>query len=59
METCLGLALDRGVTIVVNAGGLNPAGLADALPQLAARLGLADRLRVGTSPATRCRREGA
>ena len=39
MEECLGLALDRGVRIVVNAGGLNPAGLADALRALAARLG--------------------
>jgi hypothetical protein len=25
MEDCLGLAIDRGVRIVVNAGGLNPA----------------------------------
>ena len=40
MEECLGLAADRGVRIVVNAGGLNPAGLADALRDLAARLGL-------------------
>jgi Acyclic terpene utilisation family protein AtuA len=40
MEDCLGLALDRGVTIVVNAGGLNPAGLAQALSEQAARLGL-------------------
>jgi hypothetical protein len=40
MEDCLGLALDRGVTIVTNAGGLNPAGLATAVSTLAARLGL-------------------
>ncbi|MGA7987978.1 MAG: acyclic terpene utilization AtuA family protein [Candidatus Dormiibacterota bacterium] len=40
MEDCLGLALDRGVTIVTNAGGLNPAGLAAALRELASRLGL-------------------
>jgi hypothetical protein len=40
MEECLGLAVDRGVRIVVNAGGLNPAGLAVALGELAARLGL-------------------
>ncbi|TFV86403.1 acyclic terpene utilization AtuA family protein [Blastococcus sp. CT_GayMR16] len=40
MEECLGLAHDRGVRIVVNAGGLNPAGLADALRDLAGRLGL-------------------
>ncbi|HET9143703.1 acyclic terpene utilization AtuA family protein [Actinophytocola sp.] len=40
MEENLGLALDRGVKIVANAGGLNPAGLAGALRELADRLGL-------------------
>jgi hypothetical protein len=40
MEECLGLAVDRGVRIVVNAGGLNPAGLATALRRLAERLGV-------------------
>lgn len=35
-EDCLGLALDRRVKIVVNAGGLHPAGLADELCVLAA-----------------------
>ena len=40
LEECLGLALDRRVRIVVNAGGLNPAGLADAVRSLADRLGL-------------------
>ncbi|MEO3757923.1 acyclic terpene utilization AtuA family protein [Mycobacterium sp. B14F4] len=40
LEDCLGLALDRGVRIVANAGGLNPAGLADAVRGLAERLGL-------------------
>ncbi len=40
MEECLGLALERGVTIVTNAGGLNPSGLAAALRTLAERLGL-------------------
>ena len=40
LEENLGLALDRGVKIVANAGGLNPAGLADALRALADRLGL-------------------
>ncbi|MFC8180805.1 acyclic terpene utilization AtuA family protein [Rhodococcus sp. NPDC057297] len=34
VEDCLSLALDRGVKIVANAGGLNPKGLADALTQL-------------------------
>lgn len=41
LEDCLGLAGDRGVRIVTNAGGLNPAGLADAVRTLAERLGLA------------------
>ncbi|MGC4876949.1 acyclic terpene utilization AtuA family protein [Micromonospora sp. DT43] len=40
LETCLGTALDRGVRIVTNAGGLNPAGLAAAIEALAGRLGL-------------------
>ncbi|MCX5045163.1 DUF1446 domain-containing protein [Aldersonia sp. NBC_00410] len=43
-EECLGLALDRGVRIVVNAGGLNPAGLAMKLRELAGRLGLDARI---------------
>lgn len=40
LETCLGLAVDHGVRIVTNAGGLNPAGLAQAVRALAQRLGL-------------------
>lgn len=40
LEDCLGKARDRGVRIVANAGGLNPAGLADAIRDLAARLRL-------------------
>ncbi len=44
MEECLGLALERGVTVVTNAGGLNPAGLATALRNLAERLGLHARV---------------
>ena len=40
VEDCLGLALERGVKIVANAGGLNPAGLADRLREVAAGLGL-------------------
>ncbi|MEX2551136.1 MAG: acyclic terpene utilization AtuA family protein [Nitriliruptoraceae bacterium] len=36
--------LDRGIRIVVNAGGLNPSGLADALGQLAGELGRAPRI---------------
>jgi Acyclic terpene utilisation family protein AtuA len=37
-------ALDKGVRIVTNAGGLNPAGLASAITALAERLGLAPRI---------------
>ncbi|WP_059007483.1 acyclic terpene utilization AtuA family protein [Streptomyces specialis] len=44
LETTLGPALDRGVKIVTNAGGLNPAGLAAAIRDLAARLGLPVRV---------------
>ncbi|MEU6416710.1 acyclic terpene utilization AtuA family protein [Streptomyces spiralis] len=40
LEDCLGLAHERGVRIVTNAGGLNPAGLADDIRQLARRLGI-------------------
>ena len=40
VEDCLGLALERGVRIVSNAGGLNPAGLADRLREVARGLGL-------------------
>ncbi|CAN5147926.1 DUF1446 domain-containing protein [soil metagenome] len=40
VEDCLGLALERGVKIVSNAGGLNPAGLADKLREVARGLGL-------------------
>jgi hypothetical protein len=35
MRQCLGTALDRGVRIVTNAGGLNPTGLAEALREIA------------------------
>ncbi|WP_024874207.1 acyclic terpene utilization AtuA family protein [Saccharomonospora piscinae] len=41
LEDALGLAAERGVRVVSNAGGLNPAGLAAALRQLVDRLGLA------------------
>lgn len=44
LEECLGLAHERGVRIVTNAGGLNPAGLADAVRALAARLGIPVRV---------------
>ena len=44
LEECLGLAHDRGVRIVANAGGLNPAGLAAAVRSLAGRLGVPVRV---------------
>ncbi|MFK4798309.1 acyclic terpene utilization AtuA family protein [Streptomyces sp. MPA0124] len=44
LEECLGLAHERGVAIVANAGGLNPAGLADAVRALADRLGIPVRV---------------
>ena len=44
LEGCLGEARDRGVRIVANAGGLNPAGLADAIRALAERLGIPARI---------------
>lgn len=44
LEECLGLAYDRGVRIITNAGGLNPAGLADAVRALAKRLGVPARI---------------
>jgi len=44
MEDVLGLALERGVKVVANAGGLNPAGLAAELRALADRLGVRARV---------------
>jgi len=44
MEECLGLAADKGVKVVANAGGLNPAGLAAELRSLAGGLGVPARV---------------
>ncbi|MER7397372.1 acyclic terpene utilization AtuA family protein [Streptomyces sp. NPDC000151] len=44
LETGLGLAAERGVRIVTNAGGLNPAGLADAVRELADKVGVPVRV---------------
>ncbi|MFD4918439.1 acyclic terpene utilization AtuA family protein [Streptomyces virginiae] len=44
LEEGLGLAHERGVRIVANAGGLNPAGLADAVRTLAAKVGVPMRV---------------
>jgi len=44
LEQVLGTCVDRGVTIVSNAGGLDPEGLAAAVDALATDLGLAVRV---------------
>jgi len=44
LEEVLGTCLDRGIRVVSNAGGLNPAGLAAQVGQLAERLGLHPRV---------------
>ncbi|MET0189889.1 MAG: acyclic terpene utilization AtuA family protein [Pseudonocardia sediminis] len=40
VEDVLGTCLERGIRIVANAGGLNPSGLAEAVREIAERLGL-------------------
>ena len=40
MEEVMGTCLDRGIKVVSNAGGLNPQGCADAVAEVADRLGL-------------------
>lgn len=44
VEDCLGLALERGVRIVSNAGGLNPSALAARVREIAAAQGLPVRV---------------
>ncbi|MFG2534152.1 acyclic terpene utilization AtuA family protein [Streptomyces sp. NPDC048511] len=44
LEEGLGLAHERGVKVVTNAGGLNPAGLAEAVRELADRTGVPVRV---------------
>jgi len=44
MEGALGPCLERGIRVVTNAGGLNPQGLAEALTELAGRLGLSPKI---------------
>ncbi|GAB1640762.1 DUF1446 domain-containing protein [Krasilnikovia sp. MM14-A1259] len=44
LDDCLSLALDRGVRLVANAGGVNPAGLVTAIEKMAARHGLTPRI---------------
>ena len=43
LEECLSTAVERGVRIVVNAGGLNPGGLTTRLRELADRVGVPAR----------------
>ena len=44
MEQVLGQCIDRGIKIVTNAGGLNPAGCAAKVRELADRLGISVRV---------------
>ena len=41
IEQVMGTCLDRGIKVVSNAGGLDPGGCADAVAEVADRLGLA------------------
>ncbi|MBL4622103.1 MAG: DUF1446 domain-containing protein [Immundisolibacteraceae bacterium] len=47
MENLLPEILDRGVKVVANAGGVNPLACARAVMEVAEKLGLADRVKVG------------
>ena len=44
LEEVLGTVLDRGIRVVTNAGGLNPAGLAAKIGDLGATLGLSPKV---------------
>jgi hypothetical protein len=44
LEDCLGLAAERGVRIVSNAGGLNPGGLAERVREIAVAQGVSVRV---------------
>ncbi|MEY4175484.1 MAG: hypothetical protein RI900_2649 [Actinomycetota bacterium] len=44
MEQVLGTCVERGIKVVTNAGGLNPAGCAEKVRDIAARLGLQVRV---------------
>ena len=44
MEEVLGACLERGIKVVSNAGGLNPAGLAERLGKVAGDLGMSPRI---------------
>jgi hypothetical protein len=44
MEQVLGTCIERGIKVVTNAGGLNPAGCAERVRQIGERLGLSVRV---------------
>ncbi len=44
METIMGTCLEKNIKVVTNAGGLNPAGMAQALKNMAATLGLSPKI---------------
>ncbi len=44
MQTIMGTCLDKGIKVVTNAGGLNPAGMAQALKEMAAGLDLSPQI---------------
>ncbi len=44
MQQVLGTCMERGIKVVSNAGGLDPAGCAEALQQLAGRMGLSPKI---------------
>ncbi len=44
MEQVMGTCLDRGIKVVANAGGLDPDGCADAVAEVAQKLGLAPKI---------------
>ena len=44
METVMGTCLEKSIKVVTNAGGLNPAGMAQALKEMAATLGLTPKI---------------
>src|SRR3954469_10735867 len=58
-EDCLGLALENGVRIVSNAGGLNPAGPAEGLREVARGLGLGLEARIAHVEGDRVKVPGA
>ena len=44
MEQVMGTCLDRGIKVVSNAGGLNPDGCAEAVHEVAEKLGLTQNI---------------